>query len=121
MSDQTTREIAIELYVKELTNKLNVVNVNMDLLNKIVDKLRIAALNITEDAALVSGKDETELKRVVKNLLVDDLDLDYGDETDAILTSAIEKYGISNPLKYRVPLYYIIITDLNKVDDYMSL
>jgi hypothetical protein len=118
----TPKELAMELYVKQLNTKLNVSDVNMDLLNKIMTRLGVAAYDTTIDAALVSGKDQVEIDRVIKNLLVKELGLDFEavEDNNAIVMAAVEKYGISNPLKYRVPLYYVIITDLGMADHYMG-
>ncbi len=119
--DLTPKQLATQVYMNELTTVLGYSDINSDLLNKIITKLGVAAYDTTIDAALVSGSDQTEKDRVITNLLVRDLGMDASEDLGAILDSAITKYGQSNPRKYRVPTYYVIITDLGKETEYLAL
>lgn len=119
----TPKEKALELYSNELTTKLEVKNIDSELLNKIVVKLGIAAYSTTSDSSKVSGNDQTEKDVVIAKLLVRDLGMTdaTSEALNAIVNDAIAVYGVSNPRKYRVPLYYMIITKLNKVEEYKAL
>lgn len=122
MTELKPKEIAIALFIKELTTKLGIEEVNLDLLNKVVTKLAPVSYNIQSDSAFVSGKDETEINTVVKSIFIKNLG--YEETTDVhetMVKKAIEKYGISNSRKYRVPLTYIIINDNDLVEDYLAL
>lgn len=122
MSVSGTKEFAVELFVNQLTNKLSVENINMDLLNKIVSKLAPVSYDTEADSAYVSGNDQTEIDTVVKSLFVKHLGHDESHpDHEVMVRAAIEKYGTSNPKKYRVPLIYIILADNNLVDDYLAL
>ena len=108
------KELAVALYTKEL-EKLNY-TVDADLLNTVVNRLGVAAYDSTSDAAVVAGKDKEERDRVIANLFVKRLGVDSEEDANKMLDAAIEKYGSSNPRKYRVVLYYIVIVD-NKMEE----
>jgi hypothetical protein len=108
------KELAIALYTKEL-EKLNY-TVDADLLNTVVNRLGVAAYDSTSDAAVVAGKDKEERDRVIANLFVKRLGIDSEEKANTLLDAAIAKYGSSNPRKYRVVLYYIVIVD-NKMKE----
>jgi hypothetical protein len=115
----TATEIAISLYTSEL-QKLGYNSIDNELLAAIVGELRVAAYDIETDAALVSGRDATELARVIKNLFIKNLGIESEQESMPMLTAALEKYGMSNPKKYRVPIYYMVIIDNNLRDVFMA-
>ncbi len=118
----TPKQAAMELYTAQLQTKFAIKEVNVELLNKIVNKLGIAAYNTASDAAMVSGKEQTEKDVVINKLLIGNLGLESSkEELNAILDKAIEEYGVSNSKKYRVVLYYVIINNLKMVDTYMAL
>ena len=118
----TAKELAIELFNTQLTSKLDIADVNADLLNKIINKMAPVSYDIQADSAFVSGGDQSEIDTVVKSLFVKHLGHDEPlKEHEAMVRAAIEKYGKSNPRKYRIPLIYIILVDNNLVADYMAL
>jgi hypothetical protein len=118
----TPKQAAMELYTAQLEQKFGVKAVNVELLNKIVNKLGIAAYNTTSDAAMVSGKDQTEKDVVINKLLIGNLGLESSkEELNSILDKVLEEYGMSNSRKYRVVIYYVIISNLKMVDAYMAL
>jgi hypothetical protein len=108
------KELATALYTTEL-EKLNY-TVDADLLNTVINRLGVAAYDSTSDAAVVAGKDKEERDRVIANLFVKRLGIDSEEDANTMLDAAIEKYGSSNPRKYRVVLYYIVIVD-NKMEE----
>jgi hypothetical protein len=118
----TPKELAVELFVNELINKLGVTDVNIDLLNKVVSKLAPISYDTISDSAFVSGNDQTEIDTVVKSLFVKHLGYEETTaEQEAMVRAAIEKYGMSNRQKYRVPLIYVILADNNLTEDYLAL
>ncbi len=132
MSVPGTKDFAIALFVKQLTDKLEIADINMDLLNKIVSKLAPISYDTESDSAYVSGNDPVEIETVRNSLFTKHLghnSTDDDEDTSAsnkelqttMIKAAIEKYGTSNPKKYRVPLIYIILADNNLVEDYLAL
>ena len=118
----TAKELALELFANQLTSKLGVVDVDMDLLNKIVTKMAPVSYDIQADSAYVSGNDQSEIDTVIKSLFLKHLGHDEVLEVhQTMVVAAIEKYGKSNPRKYRIPLIYTILVDNNLVGDYMDL
>ncbi|MGL4758884.1 MAG: DUF2853 family protein [Patescibacteria group bacterium] len=107
-----TKKEAMELYSNELTSKLGIKEINIELLDKIVTGLGIAAYQTSKDSALVSGKDKTEKQLVADKLLIGKFGMEKSDELLDIIDSAIETYGSKNPRKYRAVLYYLITTEL---------
>jgi ABC-type proline/glycine betaine transport system substrate-binding protein len=112
------KEMAMALYTTEL-EKLGY-TVDNDLLNTIVNGLGIAAYDAGSDASLVSGKDEAERAVVIEKLFVNKLGIDDEAQATSMLDAALEKYGMSNPRKYRVVLYYIVVTDNDLVEAFTA-
>jgi hypothetical protein len=114
----TPKETSIALYTTAL-EKLDYV-VDAELLNTIVNRLGIAAYNSTSDAAVVAGKDPEERARVIKNLFEKHLTIEDEAYANEMLDAAIEKYGASNPRKYRAVLYYIVVVDNNMIKTFLA-
>jgi hypothetical protein len=112
------KEMAVALYTTEL-EKLGY-SVDAGLLDTIVNRLGVAAYDAGSDASMVSGKDEAERARVIANLFTKHLGVESESDAVSMLDAAIEKYGVSNPRKYRAVLYYVVVTDNKMVDTFLS-
>ena len=132
MSVPGTKDFAVELYTNQLSGKLAITDINTDLLHKIVSKLAPISYDTESDSAYVSGNDQTEIETVRISLFTKHLGLNSVDDSEetaatkketqtAMIKAAIEKYGSSNPKKYRVPLIYIILEDNSLTEDYLAL
>ncbi len=106
----------IAQYTEDLTNKCGV-EVNAELLEKIVTKLGPSIFNA--NSSLVAASKPEELDRVKKKWLVETLDFDYEDDLDGIINRAIETYGRSEKNKFRAVIYYLITTQQNKESEVM--
>jgi hypothetical protein len=95
-------------------------DVDANLLDKVVNATGPVAYDTTSDAAMVSGKDEEERQRVVDNFIKKHLGVESEEEAFSMLDAAIEKYGVSNPRKYRSVLYYMIMVDNDMVDTFLA-
>ena len=132
MSVPGTKDFAVELYTNQLSGKLAITDINTDLLHKIVSKLAPISYDTESDSAYVSGNDQTEIETVRISLFTKHLGLNSVDDSEetaatkketqtAMIKDAIEKYGSSNPKKYRIPLIYIILEDNSLTEDYLAL
>ena len=132
MSVPGTKDFAVELYTNQLSGKLAITDINTDLLHKIVSKLAPISYDTESDSAYVSGNDQTEIETVRISLFTKHLGLNSVDDSEetaatnketqtAMIKAAIERYGSSNPKKYRVPLIYIILEDNSLTEDYLAL
>ncbi len=91
-------------------------NINEDAVQKIVNHLGITLEN--NDAALVSGTDQTELDRVRESWLQRKLGRKESDaELNAAIDAVVEKMGRSNPQKCRVAFYYILAENYGVLGD----
>jgi hypothetical protein len=91
-------------------------DINEDAVQKIVNHLGITLEN--NDAALVSGTDQTELDRVRESWLQRKLGRkESDDELNAAIDVVVEKMGRSNPKKCRVAFYYILAANYGVLGD----
>ena len=105
------RDDLIAKYAADLKDKCGI-DADMDLLTKVTIGLGPSIYN--KDSSTVSASDKSELDRVKKNFLMKKLGLADGPELDAGLDAAIEKYGKSNPNKYRAVVYYLLTKHFGK-------
>jgi hypothetical protein len=111
-----SKETSIVAYTSALEN-LNY-TVDADFLNTVVNSLGPSGFDSTSDAAVVAGKDPEEVARVIENLFVKKLGMTDMDKANSMLDAALEKYGSSNPRKYRAVIYYIVVVDNNLQSSY---
>jgi hypothetical protein len=104
-----SKETSMVAYTSALEN-LNY-KVDADFLNTVVNSLGPSGFDSTLDAAVVAGKDPEEVARVIENLFVKKLGMTDMDKANSMLDAALEKYGSSNPRKYRAVIYYIVVVD----------
>jgi hypothetical protein len=109
------RDALIAQYADDLKNKCGI-NPNMDLLTKVTIGCGPAIYNA--DASKVSGTDPKELETVKNNFLIKKLGLSDSPDLDKAIDSVIEKYGRSNPSKYRAVVYYMLATHFKKESVY---
>jgi hypothetical protein len=114
-----TKIEAMEVYSKELT-KLGVNPIDSALLEKIILSLGLAAYDMNSDSALVSANDKDEKMLIVDRLLVKKFGMVSDLKLVEHIDKAIEKYGKSNPKKYRTVLYYLITKDLKMEKVYLG-
>ena len=88
----------------------------MDLLTKVTVGCGPSIYNA--DAATVAGSQPSELETVKKNFLIGKLGLSDAPELDAAIDAVMEKYGRSNPNKYRVVVYYLLTVHFKKESIY---
>lgn len=109
------RDDLIAKYASDMQDKMGI-SPNMDLLTKVTIGCGPAIYNA--DASTVSGTDPAELETVKNNYLIKKLGLSDGPELDSAIASVIEKYGKSNPNKYRAVVYYMLCSHFGKESVY---
>lgn len=102
-------------YTADLKDKCKV-SPDADLLKKVAKGLGPSIYN--KDASLVSAGDQAELDRVKNNFLVKKLGLKDSDDLMTAINDVIETYGRSNPNKYRVVVYYLLVKKFGKESIY---
>ncbi len=111
----SAREELIAKYEADLKEKCGV-SPDLDLLRKVTIACGPSIYN--KDSSTVAGSQKTELITVKNNFLIKKLGLTDGPELDEAIDSVIEKYGRSNPNKYRVVLYYLLTIHFKKESIY---
>lgn len=109
------RDELIEKYAADMKDKIGETP-DMDLLTKVTIGLGPSIYNA--DAETVSGSDAAELETVKKNYLMKKLGMSDGPELDSAIAAVMEKYGKSNPRKYRAVVYYMLCKHFNKQSIY---
>ena len=109
------RDELIAKYADDLKNKIGVTP-DMDLLKKVTIGCGPSIYN--KDASTVAGSDKSELQTVKNNFLIKKLGLSDGPELDSAVASIMEKYGSSNPSKYRAVVYYLLAVHFKKESVY---
>ena len=109
------RDELIPKYADDLKNKIGVTP-DMDLLKKVTIGCGPSIYN--KDASTVAGSDKSELETVKNNFLIKKLGLSDGPELDSAIASIMEKYGSSNPSKYRAVVYYLLAVHFKKESVY---
>lgn len=99
------RDDLIEKYAGDLKSKLGMTP-DMDLLRKVTIGCGPSIYN--RDASTVSGSDQAELDTVKNNFLIKKHGLSASQDLDGAIASVMEKYGKSNPSKYRAVVYYML-------------
>lgn len=109
------RDDLIAKYAEDLKDKCGVTP-DMALLTKVTIGCGPSIYN--QDAATVSGSQQSELDTVKNNFLVKKLGLKDGPELDKAIDAVIEKYGRSNKNKYRAVVYYLLAVHFKKESVY---
>ena len=99
------RDELIEKYAGDLKDKIGVTP-DMDLLRKVTIGCGPSIYN--KDASTVAGSDKSELETVKNNFLIKKHGLSESQDLDGAIASVMEKYGKSNPSKYRAVVYYML-------------
>ncbi len=107
---------ALELYQKDMAEKMNISGVDSDLLTAVAKGLGPSIYNA--DAAMVSCTDPEELARVKNNFLIGKLGLDDGGHLDSAIKEVCEEMGSSNRQKHRAVFYYLLTKKFNKESIY---
>jgi len=109
------RDDLIEKYADDLKSKIGV-KPDMNLLRKVTIGCGPSIYN--RDSSTVSGSDEAELATVKNNYLIKKLGLKDGPKLDEAIASVMDKYGKSNPSKYRAVVYYLLCQHFGKESVY---
>ena len=109
------RDELIEKYAGDIKSKIGETP-DMDLLRKVTIGCGPSIYN--RDASTVSGSDKSELETVKKNFLMKKLGLSDSQDLDGAIAAVIEKYGKSNPNKYRAVVYYMLTKHFGKESHY---
>ncbi len=99
------RDDLIAKYAGDLKDKIGVTP-DMDLLRKVTIGCGPSIYN--RDASTVSGSDQAELETVKNNFLIKKHGVSESKDLDGAIASVMEKYGKSNPSKYRAVVYYML-------------
>ncbi|PID66556.1 MAG: hypothetical protein CR975_02345 [Gammaproteobacteria bacterium] len=102
-------------YTADLKNKCKVTP-DADLLKKVAKGLGPSIYN--KNSSLVSGSDKSELNLIKNNFLIKKLGLKDSDALDKAIAEVIDTYGRSNPNKYRVVVYYLLVKKFGKESVY---
>lgn len=103
---------ALDLYTKDMDEKMNMSNIDADLLKAVAKGLGPSIYNA--DASTVSCSDNEELNRVKTNFLIGKLGLEDGDHLDSAIKEVCEEMGTSNRKKYRAIFYYLLTKKFKK-------
>ena len=109
------RDELIVKYAADLKEKCGVTP-DMALLTKVVIGCGPSIYN--QDAATVSGSQQSELDTVKNNFLIKKLGLKDGADLDKGIDAVLEKYGKSNKNKYRAVVYYLLAVHFKKESVY---
>jgi len=109
------RDDLIAKYAADIKDKFGT-SADMDLLTKVTIGCGPAIYN--KDASTVSGSDPKELETVKNNYLIKKLGLSDSADLDNAIATVMEKYGKSNPNKYRAVVYYMLCRHFNKESVY---
>ncbi len=109
------RDDLIAKYAADMKDKMGE-TADMDLLTKVTIGCGPAIYNA--DASTVSGSDEAELATVKNNFLIKKLGCSESEDLDGAIASVMEKYGKSNPRKYRAVVYYMLAKHFGKESVY---
>ena len=109
------RDDLIAKYAEDIKDKFGT-SPDMDLLKKVTIGCGPAIYN--KDASTVSGSDKAELATVKNNYLIKKLGLKDSSDLDDAIATVMEKYGKSNPSKYRAVVYYMLCNHFKKSSVY---
>ena len=99
------RDELIEKYAGDLKDKIGMTP-DMDFLRKVTIGCGPSIYN--NDSSTVAGSDKSELETVKNNFLIKKLGLSESEDLDGAIAAVMEKYGKSNPSKYRAVVYYML-------------
>jgi len=109
-------EEKVEMYYKDLTEKLKVKKVDRELLTKVTKGVGPNIYKV--DASKVSSSDKDEMGRVKKNFCMKKLGMTDEAKVDAAIEKVIDTIGKSNKSKYRATFYYLLVKELGKESVY---
>jgi len=92
------------------------VAVDHDLLMKVTKGCGPSIYN--KDAEKVSSSDKAEMETVKKNFLMTKMGQTDSEKCDAAMQRCVDKFGSSNPNKYRAAFYYMLVKDLGLESKY---
>lgn len=102
-------------YHSDLVEKCQVTP-DAELLRKVAKGLGPSIYN--KDSSTVAAGQDSELETVKKNFLMKKLGLADSDALMAAINEVIDVYGRSNPNKYRVVIYYLLVKKFGKESIY---
>lgn len=103
---------ALELYTKNMTEKLGIKKVDAALL-KAAAKACGPAL-YSNDSSKVACSNKAEMETIKKNFLIKKLGLKDSPKLDEGLKAVCEEMGTKNRSKYRAIFYYLLIKKFRK-------
>ena len=101
----------IKKYATELKEKCGITP-DMGLLQQVTTWCGPSIYN--RDASTVSGNSPSEIATVKNSFLIGKLGLTDSPELDSAIQKSIDRYGRSNPMKYRAVLYYLLAIHFKK-------
>jgi len=109
------RDDLIAKYADDIKNKIGETP-DMDLLTKVTIGCGPSIYN--KDSSTVAGSDQSELETVKNNFLIKKLGLSESQDLDGAIAAVMNKYGSSNPNKYRAVVYYMLTKHFGKESHY---
>lgn len=109
------RDDLIAKYAEDIKTKIGETP-DMDLLTKVTIGCGPSIYN--KDSSTVAGSDQSELDTVKNNFLIKKLGLSASQDLDGAIAAVMEKYGKSNPSKYRAVVYYMLTKHFGKESHY---
>jgi hypothetical protein len=107
---------ALEVYQRDMKDKMNISDIDSDLLTKVAKGLGPSIYNA--DASMVSCSDQEELDRVKNNFLIKKLGLEDNPTLDEAIKDICETMGKSNRNKHRAAFYYLLVQKFDKASIY---
>ena len=110
-STMNERDKLIAKYVIDLKEKCRI-SPDMDLLTKVTIECGPSIYNI--DSSIISTSSPSQLKTIRNKFLVGRLGLSFNDNLDEGIAAVLAQYGVTNSIKYRAVMYYLLVQYFKK-------
>ena len=110
-STMNERDKLIAKYAIDLKEKCRITP-DMDLLTKVTIECGPSIYNI--DSSIISTSSPSQLKTIRNKFLVGRLGLSFNDNLDEGIAAVLAQYGVTNSIKYRAVMYYLLVQYFKK-------
>jgi hypothetical protein len=110
-STMNERDKLIAKYAIDLKEKCRI-SPDMDLLTKVTIECGPSIYNI--DSSIISTSSPSQLKTIRNKFLVGRLGLSFNDNLDEGIAAVLAQYGVTNSIKYRAVMYYLLVQYFKK-------
>jgi len=110
-STMNERDKLIAKYAIDLKEKCRITP-DVDLLTKVTIGCGPSIYNI--DSSIISTSSPSQLKIIRNKFLVGRLGLSFNDNLDEGIAAVLAQYGVTNSIKYRAVMYYLLVQYFKK-------